>query len=221
MTYLIVLFMVYPIGKLVALPIYRLWLGKVTGIDNIPKNEPFVIAANHASYYDALLLHSIIVPRLDKKIHALVNSYYWKPLFPKIILNWGECLPVHISKNPGLKNKETFKKAKKYLKNKELIQIFPEGTRSYDGNLKKAYNGAAKLALESKVAVLPIGIIGSNKVLPKGKIFPRFKRCEVKIGKLMYFKKYYGKENNTKILKRVTAAIMKEIAKLIGKKYNH
>ena len=56
--------MVYPIVKLTILPIYRLWLRKVEGIENAPKDKPFIIAANHASYYDALLLHSIIIPKI-------------------------------------------------------------------------------------------------------------------------------------------------------------
>ena len=99
--------------------------------------------------------------------------------------------------------------------------IFPEGKRSPDGKLQKAYNGSAKLALKAKVPVLPVGIIDSHEVLPKGKILPRLKRCEVKIGKLMYFYKYYNKKPNEKIYLQITRKIMKEIAKLIGQKYNY
>ena len=99
--------------------------------------------------------------------------------------------------------------------------IFPEGTRSHDGKLKKAYTGIAKLTLSAKVSVLPVGIIDANKVLPKGKIFLRLKRCEVKIGKLMYFDKYYNKKPNKKIIEETTRSIMKEIAELIGQKYNY
>ena len=73
----------------------------------------------------------------------------------------------------------------------------------------------------AKVPVLPCGIINANNVLPKGKLFPRFARCEVKIGKLMYFDKYYNKKPSKKILEEITRSIMKEIAKLIGQKYNY
>ena len=205
------------------IPIYKLWLRKVEGMENIPRDRPFIIAANHTSYYDALLLPSIIVPKLNKKIHPLVNSFYCKSFVTGFFLNLWEAIPVFVDKNnlSREKNELAFRKAVNYLKNNELIMIFPEGMRSKDGKLKKAFNGVARISLEAKVPVLPVGIIGANKVLPIGKIFPRFKRCEVKIGKLMYFDKYYNKKNNKKILEDVTRNIMKEIGKLIGQEYNY
>ena len=214
--------MVYPIIKLIVMPVYKLWLRKVQGLENLPKNGPFIIVANHSSYYDALLLHSIIIPKINKKIHALVHYNYWHNPVTRVILDWGECIPVFVKNGSKAqkKNKKAIEKAVNYLKNKGIIQIFPEGTRSSDGKLKKAYTGIARLVLEAKVPVLPTGITDSHKVLPKGKIFPRFTRCEVKIGKLMYFKEYYEKKTNKKILENITRRIMKEIAKLIGQKYN-
>ena len=214
--------MVYPIGKLILSPIYKLWLRRIQGIENVPNDRPFIIAPNHASYYDALLLHFIIIPKINKKIHAFVDSTYWNNPVNKVFLNWGGGIPVFVKNEPGSKkkNKEAIDQAIKYLKNKEIVQIFPEGGRSYDGILKKAYNGVARLALNAKIPVLPVGVIGSNKVLPKGKIFPRFTRCEVKIGKLMYFDKYYNKKINKKVLENITRKIMEEIARLINQKYN-
>ena len=214
--------MVYPIGKLAIRPICMLWVRKVEGLDNIPKGKPFIIASNHASYYDSLLVPCAIVPKIDKKLHALVNSYYWKPFITRFFLNLWEAIPVYVGKeeNSKEKNKQATEKAINYLKNKELVMIFPEGRRN-DGKLIKAYTGVAKIALKSKVSVLPVGIIDSNKVLPRGKTLPRFKRCEVKIGKLMSFDKYYNKKPNEKILQDITRQIMKQIAKLISQKYNY
>ena len=222
MPYLIVQAMPYTISKWIIPPIYKLWLRKVEGIENIPKDKPFIVAANHSSYYDALLLPLIIVSRLDKKIHALVNSYYWKIPITGFFLDLWESIPVSVEKdkNSKEKNKKAIEKALSYLKNNELIMLFPEGTRS-DGKLKKAYTGVAKLALKSKALVLPCGIIGSNKVLPKGKIFPRFARCEVKIGKPISFEKYYNKKISNRLLEEITRSIMKQIAKLTNQKYNY
>lgn len=215
--------MAYPIGKWIVPLIYRPWLRKVEGMENVPKNTSFIIAANHSSYFDVLLPPILIVSKTDKKIHAFVNSNYWGNFLTKFFLNLWECIPVFVGKETDSKekNKKAFSKALSYLKKDGLVMIFPEGTRSYDGKLKKAYNGIARLALAAKTPVLPVGIIGSCKVLPKGKMFPRFARCEVKIGKLMYFEKYYSKKINDKILEEVTRQIMKEIARLIGQKYNY
>lgn len=215
--------MVYPIAKLLIPPIYKLWLRKVDGVENVPKDIPFIIAANHSSYYDVLLIPSIIVPKLNKKMRAWVNSYYWKNFITRFFLDlWGG-IPVYVEHEPNAKekNKIAFEQTLNYLRNGEIIMTFPEGRRSPDGKLLKAYPGIARLALKAKVPVLPCGIIGSNKVLPKGKIFPRFIRCEVNIGKLMYFDKYYNKKPRDKIFEEVTRSIMKEIAKLIGQKYNY
>src|SRR3989344_164700 len=204
--------MVYTIWRVLVWPWYRLWLRKVDGIENVPNDIPFIIAANHSSYYDALLLHGIIALKIEKKIHAFVNSWYWKIPVIKIVLNSGECIPVYVGKekNAKHKNKQALEKAIGYFKKGEIVMIFPEGTRS-DGKLKKAYTGIARLALESKAPVLPVGIIDSNKVLPKGKFFPRFVRCEVKFGKLMYFERYYNKKPNDRILEEVTRSIMEKI----------
>ena len=136
-------------------------------------------------------------------------------------MKWAECIPISIqTKNPET-NKKAFKLALKYLKKGESVGIFPEGGRTLDGELREAKTGIARLALTSKVPVLPIGVIGSYDVFPKGAKFPKFKRFDIKIGKLIYFDNYFGKENNKKVLKEVTTKVMKEIAKLINKKYRY
>lgn len=215
--------MIYAISKLIIPPIYRLWIRKIEGVENIPKDKAFILAGNHTSYFDVLLLPSITLPKLSIKMHALVNSYYWKPLFSRFFLTKWECIPVYVEneKNAKQKNRQALEKAIKYLKNREIMMIFPEGKRSSDGRLQKGYTGIAKLALKAKVPVLPCGIIGSNKVMPKGAFFPGFARCEVKIGKLMYFEKYYNKKLTKKILESVTRSIMKELARLSSQKYNY
>lgn len=201
-------------------PIYKLWIGKVDGLENIPKNQAFIIAANHASYFDTVLPHSLIIPITNKKIHAFVNSRYWGNPITDTILDGSECIKVYVGEN-AKGNRESLEKALGYLKKGEIVLIFPEGTRSPDGKLRKAYSGIARLALKSQVPVVPFGIINSHKVLPKGAIFPRFKRCGVKIGKPIYFDKYYNKKINDKNLEEITRKIMQEIAKFIDQKYTH
>ena len=215
--------MIYSISKLIIPPVYRLWIRKIEGIENIPKDKVFIVAGNHASYFDVLLLPSIILPKISIKMHALVNSYYWNNKITEFFLTKWECIPVYVEnkKNPRQKNKEALQKAIKYLKNGEIMMIFPEGKRSPDGKLQKAYNGIARLALKARVPVLPCGIIGSSKVMPKGAAFPRFARCDVKIGKPMHFEKYYKKNQNKKIFEEITRSIMKEIAKLINQEYDY
>ncbi len=221
MPYLIVNDMAYQISKYIIPPIYLMWLREVDGLENVPKDKPFIIAVNHTSYYDALLLPCILGPKINKQFHAWVNSFYWRYPMTRFFLNlWGG-IPMYVEKEKGSKkkNKAAFKQSIKFLRKGDVVMIFPEGRRS-DGKLLKAYPGIARLALTAKVPVLPIGIIGANKVIPKGVTFPRFARCDVKIGKLLHFDSFY-KKNDEKTFEQVTRSIMKEIAKLIGQKYNY
>ncbi len=213
--------MVYPIGRFIIPPIAKLWIRNINGLENVPKDKPFIIAANHSSYLDDFATAPIIIPLINKKVHMYCNDLYYKNKFLAAFLKWAGCIPISIE----TKNKETniraFKLALDYLKKGEPVGIFPEGGRSIDGKLKPAKTGIARLVLTSKVSVLPIGIIGSHKVFPKGAKFPKFKRFDVKIGKLIYLDKYFGKENNKKVLKEVTTLIMKKIAKLVGQEYRY
>lgn len=214
--------MAYPIAKRIILIIYKPWIRRVEGLENVPKSGHFIIAANHSSYFDVFLLPIIILPKISSRIHAWVNAYYWNNTITRFFLDMWGGIPMHVAKEKNAKerNKASFKLTISHLKKNEPVMIFPEGTRN-DGKLKKAYTGIARLVLAAKIPVLPCGIIDANKVLPKGKMLPRFARCEVKIGRLMYFDKYYNKKINEKILNEVTRAIMKEIAKLINQKYDY
>lgn len=215
--------MVYPIGKYLIPLVYYLWLRKVEGRENIPRDTPFIIAANHSSFYDTLLPYTIMSRTLNKQVHALVNSRYWGSFFHRRAFEWGKCIPVYVEKDvrSKKKNKQALEKAVSFLKKGHLIQIFPEGTRSYDGQLKKAHTGVAYLALKAKVPILPFAIIGSEKVMPKGTAFPRFARAEIRIGKPICFEKYYGKKINKKIMSDISRQVMEELARLSGKKYNY
>jgi len=213
--------MVYPIGKIIIQLIMKIWMRKIYGLENIPKNKLFIIAANHASYLDDFAVWVTVIKHIDKQVHMYCNDWYYKIKLLAAFLKWGSCIPISVVTKNKETNKKAFKIALQYLKKSEPIGIFPEGGRSDDGKLRQAKTGVAKLTLTAKVPVLPIGVVGSYKVFPKGAIFPKFKRFDVRIGKLIYFDKYYGNENNKKVLKEVTTLIMKEIAKLIGQEYRY
>ncbi len=213
--------MVYPIGKLIISTIIKIWLKKVEGVENILKDTPFIIAANHSSFLDDISIVPIVVKYINKKVHMYCNDRFYKNKLLAAFLNWASCIPVSIETKNKETNKKAFDLALEYLKKGEPVGIFPEGGRSADGKLREAKTGIALLALTSRVPVLPIGIIGSYKVFPKGAKFPKFKRFDIKIGKLIYLDKYFGNENNKKVLKEVSTLVMREIATLTGLEYNY
>ena len=101
------------------------------------------------------------------------------------------------------------KRSIKALKNKELLGIFPEGTRRGMEKNVQVKNGAAFMALRSKVKVIPLGIQGS---------FKPFTKVYLNYGEPLDFSKYYGKEKDKEILEKVTKEIMDNIVMLTNEK---
>ena len=109
--------------------------------------------------------------------------------------------------------------AKRVLGDGELFGIYPEGTRSHDGRLYRGKVGVARLALEAKVPVIPVAVLGTDVVAPPGKTFGRFTRPVVSFGKPLDFSRYDGMENDRYILRSITDEIMYEIMRLSGQEY--
>ncbi len=208
--------MVHAIGKIFFKLLMRPFIGRVRGLEYVPKDRNFILAANHDSYIDHLIIATVFANYLDKRVHFLAK----KELFSNWIKNkfhkWADAIPI--DRQAG--GKEALKAAITALKKGKIIIIHPEGTRSMDGKLQRAKTGVARLALAAKVPVLPIGLIGTFEILPKWKKIPRFSKAKLNIGELMHFKEYYKKENDKKAIRLVTTNIMKEIAKLTGEEYN-
>lgn len=215
--------MVYPISKRTLGLYFRLYVKKVNGIENLPKEGPFIIASNHESHFDSFLLTTFVVSRLNRKVYFLtrfgprdgniglfskVTLFVTKPLF----VNWLGCIPA-------LKKGGTVDACISVLKKRKIIGIFPEGKRNPTKTLLSAKTGVATMALLAKVPVVPVGIINSYKVLPIGAMVPRFKRAVINVGKPICFNQYYDQADDNKVLEKVTDEIMVNISKLCRKKY--
>ncbi|MBW2976366.1 1-acyl-sn-glycerol-3-phosphate acyltransferase [Candidatus Woesearchaeota archaeon] len=207
--------MVYPIAKITISPIVNLWIKEVNGLQNTPKC-PFIIAANHASYMDHFIIISTFVSHLNKKIPFLAKKEHFNNPIKSVWHKWAGAVPI--DRQAG--GKKALKWAVKALRGGEVIGIHPEGTRTLTGKLQKAKTGVARLALLAKVPVLPVGLIGTFEILPKGKYIPKLRRAVMNIGEPLYFDKYYGKKMTKKLLRKVTNDVMKEISKLCKQKYN-
>lgn len=137
-------------------------------IDEIPRNGPVIIAANHTSNLDAVVLGSWIVPKLGRRINWLGK----KELFEWPILGY---LAAHSGVHPvdrGVADVEAFRLARHILDEGHILFVFPEGTRSPDGALQSAHDGVAVLAQRTGAPIVPIGIVGSHGVWPRGQSLP-------------------------------------------------
>ena len=207
--------MVYFIGKRIIPLIIKFWIKEVNGLLNVPKKGTFIVAANHASYMDHFIIMCTLVPFLNRKIHHLAKKEHFSNPLKAIWHYYGGAVPI--DRQSG--GKEALRWAVQALKNGNLIAIHPEGTRTLTGKLQKGRTGVARLALLARVPVIPIGLIGTFEILPKGNCIPKLKKATMNIGKPMHFQKYYNKKITKSLLRKITDNIMKEIAKLSKQEY--
>ncbi len=193
-----------------------LWIRKLRGVKNIPKEEiGFIIACNHSSYLDHFIFGGTLIGKSKRMTYFLAKKEHFEGSQKK----WHDFLQaIPIDRDSG--GRKALKHAIKALKQKKIIAIYPEGTRTLNGKLNRGKTGIARLALAAKVPVLPVGLTNTFEILPKGKMMPKFKKTDMNIGKLLYFDNYYDKWEDKKTIRLVTTKIMKEIAKLARKKYN-
>ena len=136
----------------------------------IPATGGVLIAANHASNADPVLIGAFLNQRLGRPLNWLGK----REVFEWPVLSW---LARHGGVHPvdrGAADVEAFRSAMRILEAGHVLAVFPEGTRSPDGRLQLAKDGVAVLALRSGALVVPIGVGGSDKLWPKGRRIPRF-----------------------------------------------
>jgi 1-acyl-sn-glycerol-3-phosphate acyltransferase len=137
-------------------------------IDEIPRDGPVIVAANHASNLDPVVLAAALMPRLGRRLQWLGK----KELFAWPVVGWiaanGGVHPVDRS----TADVEAFRLAKRILDEGHALFVFPEGTRSRDGALSDARDGVAVLALRTGALIVPVAIAGSHGVWPRGQKLP-------------------------------------------------
>jgi len=176
---------------------------KVVGLQHIPEKPPYIIVANHSSFGDVAVI-AVSLPAMIKWIARkdVYDKWYMKPF--------------HKALGTIVVNGSTHK-ALKALREKEIIGIFPEGSRSHDGKLKKGDVGVAVLALKSGCPVIPIGITGLHEAFGWNDRFPKFHKVVLRIGRPIFFPKTDKDIIEENLLRASTDQIMAGIADLIEK----
>jgi len=200
-----------PVLKLVFRP-------RVEGAENVPDEGAAILASNHLSYADWLFM-PLTLPR---RVTFVAKAEYFtspgiKGWFQKKFFSGAGQVPIDRSGASAAEG--ALRSAKRILDAGELFGIYPEGTRSHDGKLYRGKTGVARLALETKVPVIPIAVIGTDEIAPPGKKFGSLTRPLVRFGKPLDFSRYEGLEDDRFILRSITDEIMYEIMRLSGQEY--
>ena len=196
-----------PVLKLVFRP-------QTEGADHVPSEGAAILASNHLSYADWLFMPLT----LQRRVTFVAKAEYFtspgiKGWFQKKFFSGAGQVPIDRSGADAAEG--ALSAAKKILGQGELFGIYPEGTRSHDGRLYRGKTGVARLALEMKVPVIPVAVVGTDVVAPPGKKFGAITRPVVRFGAPLDFSRYEGLENDRFILRSITDEIMR----LSGQEY--
>jgi len=136
--------------------------GEVIGVENLPQRGGFLLAANHASFIDPPMIGC----HLSRQIAYFARKTLWKGGISSWWLDAVGTIPVD---RDGGQDVSAIKRVLKALKAERGLILFPEGTRTPDGNLQPAKAGVGFIACKTQVPVIPVRIFGSYEAFGKGR----------------------------------------------------
>ena len=167
---------------------------KATDSQNIPADTGVIIAPNHTSFFDPPMAGCF----MKQDLFFMAKEELFSVPVLGFCIKRTNAFPV----KRGKQDMSAFRNAFNLLENKKALLVFPEGTRSKDGNLGKARAGVGMLSCNAQVPIVPVKITNTNKML-------KFKKLSVVYGKPIYPPKNYNKEDYLKLSQQVLDEIKK------------
>lgn len=191
-------------------PIYRALIPtKVAGHHRIPASGGVIVASNHVSFFDSVVLMNSLSRRLFFIGKAeYMDSWTTRKLFPAMGL-------IPINREQARKAVASLEVAAGVLQRGDMLGIYPEGTRTRDGLLHRGHSGVAQLALMTGAPILPVGLVGTGRIQPVGTRVPRpFRRATVRFGEPIDPTSYGGPGRRRR--QQITNDLMEAIRRLSG-----
>jgi 1-acyl-sn-glycerol-3-phosphate acyltransferase len=184
--------------------VVRVWLRvyhrfRITGREHLPLDRPFAMVANHASHLDAVtLLSALPLPRIQKAYPAAAKDYFFtsmpKIAFSAVVMN---AMPFDRKENP----RDSLTLCRDLLETPgHVLILFPEGTRSPDGQLGTFKPGIGFLTAGTDITVVPCYLQGAHRAWPKGAFIPRPRKLTLRIGEAMTFEKEAADKDGAKVV---------------------
>jgi 1-acyl-sn-glycerol-3-phosphate acyltransferase len=202
------------------LPVVRLvWRPKVTGRENVPESGPAIVVCNHTSAVETFIVPAVIPRRLTFPAKAELFAEGGGPA--KRLVAWFLTVvgQVPMDRSGGRASAGSMDSVLQVLKNGELLAIFPEGTRSPDGRLYKGKTGVARLVLQARVPVIPVGIRDTRVQRTQRFNLPYYRRAKIAIGAPIDFDRYASVAGDRQVLRYVTDEIMAAVQEQSGQEY--
>ena len=211
--------MQYRVSRLVAGPLLRLLARpEVSGAENIPASGAAILASNHLSVVDSIFLPLMV----ERPVTFAAKSEYftgtrWRD---KIVGAYLRSTNQLSTDRAGARAAQAMLDAALDLLNSgQLFGIYPEGTRSPDGRLYRGRTGIGYLALNSGAPVIPVAMVGTERILPPGHRIPRPGKIEIRIGEPLTFDQFRGQPAGARQRRAVTDEVVQAIEKLSGQEF--
>lgn len=181
---------------------------EVSGVRHLPSSGPFILLANHESILDPLFMQ-VACPR---RLYAMTKStQFARPFMRWLLLRLG-AFPVRRYRVDA----QAVRTALRLLEEGRGVGLYPEGERSWDGELQPFRRGAVGLVLKSGVPVVPCGVSGSYHVRPRWSRRIVRGRVAVRFGEPMEFGAHHGHAQREQALSYASRRLMRALDRLRG-----
>ncbi len=211
--------MKYQVSRALAGPVlHMLWRPEISGGERIPRTGGAIIASNHLSIVDSIFLPLM----LERPLTFAAKSEYFTGRRPSQIFAGAYLRATRqlaVDREGARAAQDMLAAALGLLRSGELFGIYPEGTRSPDGRLYRGRTGIGWLAMASGVPVIPVAMIGTDRVLPPGHTIPRLHQIRIRVGEPMTFDGHAGQGSAARARRMITDEVMKAIQGLSDQEY--
>lgn len=191
---------------------------QVCGAEHLPRRGGAILASNHLAVADSFFLPLVVRRRVT---FLAKREYFTTPglrgwLTRQFFSAAGQ---VPIDRSSASAAQAALDTGVRLLAAGNLLGIYPEGTRSPDGRLYKGKTGVARMALQAGVPVIPVAMVGTDKVSPMGTKMWRPHPVEVRFGAPLDFSRYAGLAGDRFVERSMVDEIMYSLLDLSGQEY--
>ncbi len=208
--------MLYETMRVAVPPVARaIWRPTVEGVEHVPPSGPVILASNHLSFADSVVI-PVVVPR--KVVFMAKSDYFTGPgIKGRAIKAWFNGLDmIPVDRDDNRSAVAALDVALEVLQRGEAFGVYPEGTRSRDGRLYRGRTGVAQLALLSGAPIVPVGLIGTERLQPVGTTVPRIVKVRVRFGPPIEVAGRYDGVPPGRARREITDRVMADIQELSG-----
>jgi 1-acyl-sn-glycerol-3-phosphate acyltransferase len=203
------------LSRLFLAPVARmLWRPRIIGRRNVPKTGPVLLASNHRSFIDSVVI-TLVSPR---SVSFLAKAEYFtgRGLRGRISRSFFTSIgAIPVVRGAGSAAQDALDSGLHVLEHGDAFAIYPEGTRSLDGRLYRGHTGVAWLALTSGAVVIPVALTGTQELQPVGTKLPRIRPVTVEFGKPLDLSPH-GSADSGRARRKATDEIMAAIQSMSG-----